>query len=107
MARQIVWSANAQLERLEILKYWADRNGSTRYSEKLDGMFRASLRLVAEHPKIGRATSDPEVRMKSVGEHMLFYSFSTTEVYCASGMARQARPDDQTGLTSPAQDQSR
>lgn len=43
-------------------------------------MYRASLRLVAEHPKIGRTTSDPDVRMKSVGEHMLFYSFNAQEV---------------------------
>lgn len=84
MARQIIWSANAQRERLEILQYWADRNGSTRYCEKLDGMFRASLRLVAEHPKIGRTTSDPDVRMKSVGDHMLFYSFGATHVHVLS-----------------------
>ena len=84
MARQITWSANAQRERLEILKYWADRNGSPRYSEKLDSMFRASLRLVAAHPKIGRSTSDPYVRMKSVSGYMLFYSCSAAEVYMLS-----------------------
>ena len=84
MARQIVWSANAQHERLEILKYWADHNGSTRYSEKLDALFRASLRLVAAHPKIGRTTTDPDVRMKSVGDHMLFYSFNAQVVHVLS-----------------------
>ena len=84
MARQITWSANAQRERLEILEYWADRNGSSRYSQKLDGMFRASLRLVAQHPKLGRPTSDPDVRMKGIGDHMLFYSFSATEVHVLS-----------------------
>lgn len=84
MARQIVWSANAQRERLEILEYWADRNGSTKYSQKLDGMFRTSLRLLAEHPQIGRTTSDPAVRMKSVGDHMLFYASTASEVHVLS-----------------------
>ena len=84
MARQIIWSANAQRERLEILEYWADRNGSARYSEKLDGLFRTSLRLVAAYPKIGRPTSDPDVRMKSVGDHMLFFAFTATEVHVLS-----------------------
>lgn len=84
MARQIVWSANAQRERLDTLHYWAERNGSTRYSEKLDGLFRASLRLVAEHPRIGRPTSDPNVRMKGVGEHMLFYAYTASEVHVLS-----------------------
>jgi hypothetical protein len=50
MARKIVWSANAQRGRLEILKYWAERNGSTLYSEKLDGMFRKALRVIAVNP---------------------------------------------------------
>ncbi len=47
-------------------------------------MFRASLRLVAQHPKLGRPTSDPDVRMKGIGDHMLFYSFSATEVHVLS-----------------------
>ena len=84
MARQIVWSANAQRERLRILRYWADRNGSTRYSEKLDGMIRAALHVIATNPKLGRPTSDPEVRAKSIGDHMLFYSYTPAEVHVLS-----------------------
>lgn len=84
MARQIVWSANAQRERLELLHYWAERNGSTRYSDKLDGMLRSALRVIAAHPKLGRPTSDPDVRAKGIGLHMIFYSFTTTEVHVLS-----------------------
>ncbi len=84
MARQIVWSTNAQRERLKILRYWADRNGSTRYSAKLDGMFRTALRVIVSNPKLGRPTSDPEVRLKAIGEHLLFYSYTATEVHVLS-----------------------
>lgn len=84
MARQIVWSANAQRERLLILRYWADRNGSTRYSEKLDGLFRRALRVIGTNPKLGRPTTDPDVRLKTIGEHMLFYSYTATEVHVLS-----------------------
>ena len=84
MARQIKWSANAQRERLAILQYWAERNGSTRYSEKLDAMFRRSLRQLTQHPKIGRPTSDPDVRMKSVGEHAIFYAYTANELHVLS-----------------------
>jgi len=84
MARQIIWSANAQRERLEILRYWVDRNGSTRYSEKLDGMFRKALRVIALHPKLGRPTNDADVRMKSIGDHMLFYAFTATDLHVLS-----------------------
>lgn len=84
MARQIVWSANAQRERLAILKYWSDRNGSTRYSEKLDGMFRTALRVIATNPRLGRPTNDTEVRVKIIGDHLLFYSITTAEVHVLS-----------------------
>ena len=84
MARQIIWSANAQRERLELLRYWAERNDSTRYSDKLDGMFRSALRVIASHPKLGRPTSDPDVRVKGIGMHMIFYSFTATEAHVLS-----------------------
>jgi len=94
MARQIIWSANAQRERLELLHYWADRNGSSRYSNKLDGMFRSALRVIASHPKIGRPTSDQEVRVKGIGEHMIFYSFTTTEGHVLSVWHSERDPSD-------------
>jgi plasmid stabilization system protein ParE len=94
MARQIVWAANAQRERLEILQYWAERNGSTRYSEKLDGMFRAALRVIASHPKLGRPTNDPGVRLKAIGDHVLFYSYTITEVHVLSVWHLKRNPKD-------------
>lgn len=47
-------------------------------------MFRSALRVIAANPKLGRPTTDPEVRLKTIGEHMLFYSYTTTEVYMLS-----------------------
>lgn len=84
MARQVVWSLNAQKERVAILRYWVERNGSTAYSVKLDAMFRSALNRVAEHPKLGRTTSDPETRVKVVGDFELFYSFTPEAVHVLS-----------------------
>jgi hypothetical protein len=47
MARQVVWSRNAQKERVAILGYWVERNGSAAYSVKLDAMFRSALNRIA------------------------------------------------------------
>jgi plasmid stabilization system protein ParE len=94
MARQIVWSANAQAERLAILKYWSDRNGFTRYSEKLDGMLRTALRVIATNPRLGRPTNDPEVRVKIIGDHMLFYSYTATEVHVLSVWHQKRDPKE-------------
>lgn len=94
MARQVVWSANAQRERMEVLRYWADRNGSTRYSEKLDGLFRTALRVIATNPKLGRPTSDPDVRLKTIGDHMLFYPYTATEVHVLSVWHQKRDPKE-------------
>ena len=84
MARQIVWTENAQRERLAVLRYWLDRNGSGAYSRKLDLMFRSSLRLIAAHPKLGRPTDDEDVRVKAVGDYLLFYTVSPNAVHVLS-----------------------
>jgi len=47
-------------------------------------MFRTALRVIASNPKLGRATSDAEVRLKTIGEHMLFYAYTATEVHVLS-----------------------
>ena len=79
---------------MEILGYWAERNGFTKYSGKLDGMFRTALRVIAEHPKLGRPSSDPDVRFKSVGDHMVFYLFIATDVHVLSIWHDKRDPKD-------------
>lgn len=75
---------NAQREKVAILHYWVECNGSTAYSAKLDEMFRSALSRVAQHPKLGRSTSDPDVRMKVVGEFEIFYSLTQDTVHVLS-----------------------
>ena len=101
MAREIVWSASAQHERMEILRYWAERNGSTKYSEKLDGMFRAAPRIASPPVMIGRTSgkltrpsSDPAVRFKSIGDHLVFYSYTVIEVHVLSVWHGKRDPKD-------------
>ncbi|MCC6840920.1 MAG: type II toxin-antitoxin system RelE/ParE family toxin [Flavobacteriales bacterium] len=69
---------------MAILQYWAEHNGSTRYSEKLDGLFRKALLVIANHPLLGRPTTDPEVRVKSIGDHLLFYAHSSSAIHVLS-----------------------
>jgi len=57
-------------------------------------MFRAARRVIAEHPKLGRPSSDPDVRFKSIGDHMVFYSYTTTEVHVLSVWHGKRDPKD-------------
>jgi len=50
MAKQIIWSLTAQLDRKEILLYWINRNKSRTYSKKLNKLFIEAIQLIAEFP---------------------------------------------------------
>jgi plasmid stabilization system protein ParE len=40
--------------------------------------------VISTNPKLGRPTTDPDVRLKTIGEHMLFYSHTATAVHVLS-----------------------
>lgn len=73
MAFEVVWTAPALAQRKAVLTYWLRRNGSAVYPTKLDQRFRSALRLIGRNPKLGRPTSFPGVRVKVVGDYLLFY----------------------------------
>lgn len=73
MAKQVIWSKRAQLDRKEILEYWINRNKSNLYSKKLDANFKDNLKLIGEFPHVGKQTDDGKARVKIVKDYLLFY----------------------------------
>lgn len=84
MALQVVWSSPALYQRRAILAYWRKRNGSTEYSRKLDMRFRSALRIIARNPRVGRPSSFEGVRMKTVGDYLIFYRLEEKVVIVAA-----------------------
>jgi toxin YoeB len=80
MARQIVWTFQAQDDRKEIFKYWNSRNKSTLYSKKLNRLFKDSLEMVRKKPLIGKRTSKPNVRAKIIRDYMIFYEITPQSI---------------------------
>ena len=80
MAKQIIWTLTAQKDKKEILKYWLQRNKSNRYSKKLNQLFKDSIRLLREHPYVGKSTDDDSVRIKIVKEYLLIYEVTETSI---------------------------
>ena len=80
MAKQIIWSLRAQKDKREIFEYWSRRNKSNRYSKKLNQLFKDSIRLLREHPYIGKSTDDDSVRIKIVKEYLLIYEVTETSI---------------------------
>lgn len=73
MAKQIIWSKLAHLDRFEILDYWIKRNKSTEYSKKLNGIFEDTTDLLSKHPKIGKQTDVKDIRIKVVRDYLFTY----------------------------------
>lgn len=73
MVKQIIWSRRAQIDRKEILKYWNKRNKSKLFSKKLNELFKEAVKLIAEHPEIGKPTDIKNVRIKIVRDCLMIY----------------------------------
>ena len=73
MVKRIIWSKRAQNDRLEIFKYWINRNKSKKYSEKLNTLFKEAVKLISDYPKIGKLSDDKNVRLKIVRDYFIVY----------------------------------
>ena len=95
MARKIIWSYRAQRERKKILAYWTERNQSNTYSKKLNLLFKRALRLITEHPKIGRQTDEAEnIRIKVVKEYLIVYEISEQQIVVLSLWDSRQNPEE-------------
>ncbi len=73
MAKRIVWSRDAQKERLEILEYWYKRLGHKRFSAKLYREFVRVSRKLARNPFMGERVEGREERMFVIRGYLMFY----------------------------------
>lgn len=80
MVKEIIWSEQAIADRKNILAYWIQRNQSTKYSIKLDMLFREAVMLIAEYPFIGKSTDIKNIRAKRVRDYYILYSETSTQI---------------------------
>jgi len=80
MAKKITWSARAQKERTEILRYWINRNKSNSFSLSLNKLFIEYVELVAIMPELGIATDAKDVRIIIVRDYSVYYRIISTHI---------------------------
>lgn len=80
MARQIIWTDEAQQDRRHIFSYWNKRIKSNGYSKKLNKQFKDSLLILCDFPFIGRPTQKLDVRSKIVRDYIIIYEISHMEI---------------------------
>ncbi len=80
MAQRIVWSKEAQDDFLATLGFYAERNGSKTYSEKLAGQIQEAVERLREYPLIGRPTNDEKIRILRQDNYQIYYESNNEEI---------------------------
>lgn len=80
MAKEVKWTDKSIKDRVEIYKYWAERNKSEVYSRNLDELFEKSARAISIFPLIGTPTNYKNVYAKIVRDYKIFYRLRIDEV---------------------------
>jgi plasmid stabilization system protein ParE len=74
--RKIVWSHRAKIKLFGILDFYAERNKSTTYPNKLYRKFNKELSRLLKQPEIGIITEFESVRGLIVDDFILFYEIT-------------------------------
>ena len=77
MISQVKWTKEAKFQFKDILDYWNQRNGSSRYSEKLINIVDQTIERLLEFPEMGRVTENERIRLKIIKEYFIYYSYDT------------------------------
>lgn len=93
MAKEIVWTEAAVVDRFKIYLFWLAHNKSETYSDKLERLFNESAKLIAQFPEIGTTTDYEGVRVKVVRNYKLFYMDSHDKIEIIRVWDTQQNPE--------------
>ncbi|MEA3448353.1 MAG: type II toxin-antitoxin system RelE/ParE family toxin [Bacteroidota bacterium] len=92
--RKIVWSHRAKIKLFEILDYYAKRNKSIIYSDKLYKKIKYETSLLIKQPEMGTQTDLKSVRGLIVDKYILFYEITTNMIIIHTVWDCRQNPDD-------------
>lgn len=88
--RTIVWTETAAKQRREILKYWKERNGSSKFAEKIIRLVSNQVKTIEKHPESFRETDFDNTRVSALGHFSIYYRITDDKlIIMAFGDNRQ------------------
>ncbi|PVX44849.1 toxin YoeB [Flavobacterium sp. 103] len=84
VARRIVWTSSAKLQLKTIFEYFNFRNKSKVYSLKLNTLIQTGLKILLQHPNIGKKTDFINVRGLLIENYYVFYEINKTHIIILS-----------------------
>lgn len=92
--RRIIWSKDAQDDFLATLGFYAERNESRTYSEKLTGQIQEAIERLREHPLLGRPTNDDQIRILKKGNYQIYYELKGEDIVILVVWDMKRNPDE-------------
>ena len=80
MAKRVVWTYQAKIDRYQILTYWKKHNKSNIYSNKLNRQFNDAVKSIREYPLMNKSVSVENVRVKIVTHFLIIYKVLKKEI---------------------------
>ncbi|MEP4534117.1 MAG: type II toxin-antitoxin system RelE/ParE family toxin [Cyclobacteriaceae bacterium] len=93
MAKEIKWTTKSIIDRVNIYKYWLERNQSNSYPEKLEKLFEKSAEIISQFPYIGTRTDYRDIYSKIVRDYKIFYRVNSDEIQILRVWDTRQHPD--------------
>jgi plasmid stabilization system protein ParE len=93
VAKRVIWTDTAILQRKEILTYWFERTGNKNYSQKLSGIIRKRIAYIKKFSLIGKITHYSENRVSVAGHLSIFYQIKDQVIVITSIWDNRQDPD--------------
>lgn len=78
--REIVWSKLAKIQLSNVLEFYVQRNGNSKYSLKILSEVKDLLETLSKTELIGRLTSNKFTRVISIKVYLLFYEINGNRI---------------------------
>ena len=91
---KIIWSHRSKIKLSEILEFYAERNKSKTYSQKLYRRLSKEIKLLIKQPDLGIKTDLDNVRGLIVGDYLIFYETTVDSIIIHTLWDCRQNPDD-------------
>lgn len=80
VVKTVIWTDTAVRERRKILSYWAKRNKSATYSEKLIFQILERVQFLLNNPENFINTDYKDIRTSTLGHYNIYYKTTEKEL---------------------------
>lgn len=78
--KQVIWSKRANAELVNVLEFYNERNGNSKYSLKILVEVEDLLKALSENELMGRLTSDRRSRVIVMEVYLIFYEINDNKI---------------------------